>query len=169
MINNNMDMIKQMEDIFDYDEYVSKCKDKNTPIRDLNGFCIGVGALMVGRAKYPDLDWQEAYLKTFQAMNGQDTKEINTHNAAADGGCCGDKKEEKPLSVIQAGKSFLKATKEHISKGMSNVSHEEHLRRLSICKDCEWIKDGFQCGQCHCFMGIKAGWDITDGCKLNKW
>ena len=86
--------------------------------------------------------------------------------------CCGDAKEEvdeKPLSLLQTGKNLLSATKEHISKGMSHVSHDEHIRRLTICKGCEWVKEGFQCGQCHCFMGIKAGWDIKDGCKLNKW
>ncbi len=169
MINNNMDMIKQMDDMFDYDEYVTRCKDKNLPIRDFQGFCMGIGTLMVGRNKYPNLDWQESYLKTFQEVNEQDKEDLNVYNAAADSGCCEDEKDEKPLGLIATGKNLIKSTKEHIAKGMSHVSPDEYLRRLTICRDCEWIKEGFQCGQCHCFMGIKAGWDIKDACKLNKW
>ena len=170
MINNNMGMLKQMNNIFDYAEYVSMCKIKDTQMQDLHSFCVGIGTLMVGRSKYPELGWQEAYLKAFHDSNEQDEEEINLHNSIADKKCCGDKeKDERPLGLIEAGKNLIKATKEHISKGMSHVPHEEHLRRLAICKGCEWVKDGFQCGQCHCFMGIKAGWDIKDGCKLNKW
>ena len=168
MINNNMNMIRQMNNIFDYDEYISKCKVNNIQIRDLSSFCVGIGTLMVGRSKYPELDWQEAYLKAFHDSNEQDEEEINLHNSIADNSCC-NKKNKKPLGLIATGKNLISATKEYVSKGMSNVSHEEHLRRLAVCKDCEWIKDGFQCGQCHCFMGIKAGWDIKDSCKLNKW
>ena len=67
--------------------------------------------------------------------------------------CC-KKEEDKPLGLIATGKNLLKSTTEHISKGMSNVSNGEHLRRLSICKSCKWVKEGFKCGKCHCFMGI---------------
>jgi hypothetical protein len=165
MINNNMGMIKQLKNIPDYDEYVALCEKNDVPSNDLNKYCMGVGMLSVALFKYPDMDWQEAYLKIIEDMNTPpelDKKEEN--------GCCpGEKEDEKPLGIIATGKNLLKSTTEHISKGMSHVSHEEHLRRLTICKDCEWVKDGFQCGQCHCFMGIKAGWSIENACKLNKW
>lgn len=83
--------------------------------------------------------------------------------------CCGRDKDEKPLGIVDTGKSLIKSAGEYISKGMKHVTNEEYLRRLNICQRCEWIKDGFQCGQCHCFMNVKAGWDIENGCKLNKW
>ena len=163
-------MIKELENIPDYDEYVALCKKNGIPSNDLNQYCMGVGMLNIARFKYPVLEWQEAYTKIVQDMNTPDEIEKGEKN-----GCCPGKKEkqqivdEKPLGLIETGKNLIKATKEHISKGMSHVSPDEHIRRLTICKECQWIKDGFQCGQCHCFMGIKAGWDIKDGCKLNKW
>jgi hypothetical protein len=121
--------------------------------------------LSVALFRYPDLEWQEAYSNTIRDMSTPQEREKKDKN-----GCCPDgKKDEKPLGLIETGKNLLKATKEHISKGMSHVSPDEYVRRLTICKDCKWIKEGFQCGQCHCFMGIKAGWDIKGGCKLNKW
>ena len=172
MINNNMEMIKQLKNIPDYEEYVALCEKNDLPSNDLNKYCLGVGMLSVALFRYPDMDWQEAYRKIIEDMNTP--KEIDKKE---NNGCCGGPKketqkdipDEKPLGIIATGKNLLQSTKEHISKGMSHVSHEEHLRRLIICKECDWVKDGFQCGQCHCFMGIKAGWDISDGCKLNKW
>lgn len=171
MIHKNMSMLKQLKSILDYDEYVALCEKNGVPSNDLNRYCLGIGMLSIARYKYPDVDWQEAYLKIIKDMNTEDEivkKEAN--------GCChGSKKDqqktkdEKPLGLIGTAKNLVKSTTEHISKGMSHVSHKEHLRRLSICKDCEWIKDGFQCGKCHCFMGIKAGWDIEKACQLNKW
>ena len=165
MINNNMDMIKELKNIFDYDEYVALCEKKDIPSNDLSKYCLGVGMLSVALFRYPALEWQEAYSNIIRDMLTPQEREKKDEN-----GCClGDKKDEKPLGLIETGKNLLKATKEHISKGLSHVSPDEYVRRLTICKDCEWIKEGFQCGQCHCFMGVKAGWDIKNGCKLNKW
>lgn len=167
MINNNMKMIKQLKNIPDYEEYVALCEKNDIPSNDLNKYCLGVGMLSVALFRYPDMDWQEAYSKIIQDMSTQDEIDKKEKN-----GCCQGKdkeKDEKPLGLIATGKNLLKATKEHISKGMSHVSSEEYIRRLTICKDCEWIKEGFRCGKCHCFMGIKAGWDIENSCKLNKW
>ena len=165
MINNNIEMIRQLENIPDYDEYVALCKKNNIPSNDLNKYCLGVGMLSVARFRYPDLEWQEAYPKIIQDMNTPQEIEKKEEN-----GCCLSKeKDEKPLGLIATGKNLIKSTREHISKGMSHVSSDEYIRRLTICKDCDWIKEGFQCGQCHCFMGIKAGWDIKNACKLNKW
>jgi len=167
VINNNMNMIKQLKNIPDYKEYVTLCEENNIPSNDLSKYCLGVGMLSVALFKYPDLEWQEAYSKIIQDM--ADPKEVQKKE---ENGCCQGKDKEqdkKPLGLIETGKNLLKSTREHISKGMSHVSSEEYIRRLTICKDCKWIKEGFQCGQCHCFMGIKAGWDISDGCKLNKW
>ena len=168
MINNNMKMMKQLKDISDYDEYVTLCEKSNIPSNNMSKYCLGVGMLSVALFKYPDMDWQEAYTKIISDMNTPteiDKKENN--------GCCGGKKkedvDEKHLGLIATGKSLIKSTAEHVKKGMRHVSNEEYLRRLAICKDCQWIKEEFQCRQCHCFMNIKAGWDIKNGCKLNKW
>ena len=164
-------MLQTMTNIFDYSEYESKCKEYKVPINSLQQYCIGVGALMVGRANYPHLDWQESYSQTFKDMNaGQPEGE----------GCCDEKEDhltkksvsqldEKPVSLYEAGKSLLKATTEHISKGLSQVSNKEYIRRLNICNSCTVIKEGFVCGKCRCPMGTKAHWDITDICRLNKW
>lgn len=165
MINNNMNMIKELKNIFDYDEYVALCEKNGVPSNDLNKYCLGVGMLSVARFRYPELEWQEAYANIIQDM--ADPKEVQKKE---ENGCCLSKDDDaKPLGLIDTAKSLVKSTKEHITNGMSHVSPDEYVRRLSICKDCEWIKEGFQCGQCHCFMGIKAGWDIKDACKLNKW
>lgn len=167
MINNNMKMMKQLKNIFDYDEYVALCEKTGKPSNDLNRYCSGVGMLSVALFKYPNMDWQGAYSEIIKDMNTQDEIEKKEKN-----GCChgkDKKQDEKPLGLIETGKNLIKSTKEHISKGMSHVSPDEYIRRLTICKNCKSIKDGFQCGQCHCFMGIKAGWDIKNGCKLNKW
>lgn len=166
MINKNMKMIKQLKNIPDYDEYVVLCEKNNVKSNDLNRYCLGVGILSVALFKHPGMDWQEAYAKIITDMSTP-----NEIKKKEEKGCCGGKKkvDEKPLGLIETGKNLLKSTTEHVTNGMKSVPHEEHLRRLSICKDCKWIKDGFQCGQCHCFMGIKAGWDIENICKLNKW
>ncbi len=170
MINNNMDMIKRLKNIPDYKEYVALCEKNGIPSNDLNKYCLGVGILSVALFTYPDMDWQEAYAKIIQDINTPTEQEKRDKN-----GCCPGSKEEqpaideRPLGILATGKNLLKATKEHISKGMSHVSPDEYIRRLTICRDCTWLGEGFQCGQCHCFMNIKAGWDIKDGCKLNKW
>ena len=52
---------------------------------------------------------------------------------------------------------------------MKNVDNEEYQRRIDICNGCEWISDKFICKQCHCYMKVKARWDIKNSCKLNKW
>lgn len=172
MINNNMKMIKQLNNIRDYDEYVDLCEENSVQPNDLNRYCSGIGMLSIAIYKYPDLEWQEAYKKIIEDINSSGEKGKN--------GCCQGAKEkpviveesvidEKPLGMIATGKNLIKSTKEHMSKGMSHVDPDEYIRRLTICKDCEWIKEGFQCGQCHCFMGIKAGWDIEGSCKLKKW
>ena len=164
MINNNMEMLKQLKNIPDYNEYVALCEKNDIPSNDLSKYCLGVGMLAIAQFKYPELEWQEAYGKIIQDMNGPEELQKKEEN-----GCCLEKKDEKPLGLIEAGKNLIKSTTEHIAKGMSHVSPDEYVRRLTICKDCEWIKEGFQCGQCHCFMGMKAGWDIKNGCKLKKW
>jgi hypothetical protein len=166
MINKNIDMIERMVNLFDYEEYVSLCEKSGVPSNTLNRFCTGVGMLSVARNKYPDLDWQEAYLKIMVDMNVPEELQKKEEN-----GCClsKEKKDEKPLGILDTAKNLVKSTTEHITKGLSHVSPEEYVRRITICKDCEWIQDGFQCGQCHCFMNVKAGWDVKNSCKLNKW
>lgn len=162
MINNNMEMIKQMDNISNYAEYIALCEKLDIPSNDLSKYCLGIGILSVALFKYPDKDWQDAYLQILVDMNTNEELEKKENN-----GCCLG--AEKPLGIIEAGKGLLRDTKEHIAQKLKNVSDEEYKRRIDICKQCEWITEHLQCRQCKCFMGVKARWDIKNGCKLKKW
>ena len=158
MINNNIDMLKAMTNIFDYSEYESKCKEYKVPINSLQQYCIGVGALMVGRANYPHLDWQESYSQTFKDMNaGQPTEDD----------CC----DEKPAlpSLLQQAKKFGKTMADMAKEGFPTVGYSEYKRRLAICGGCEALVDDFMCTKCGCYMKVKARFDIKGICELNKW
>ena len=163
---NHADIVLLMENPFDYDLYCQKVENPETPWM----YGQRVGFLIMCIKKFPELSIGDAQKAMTQEMNNS-PRELKKGNKSS---CCSKSKDkqsvnEKPLGLIGTTKNLIKSTTEHMSKGMSHVSHEEHLRRLNICKDCKWVKDGFQCGQCHCFMGIKAGWDIKNACKLNKW
>ena len=126
MINNNMSMIKQLNNIFDYDEYVALCKENNLPSNNLGKYCMGVGILSVALLKYPELSWQDAYNKIIMDMNTKE--ELDKRDA---NGCCLKKdSEEKPLGLIDTGKSLIRSTAEHITTGMKVVSDEEYRRRF---------------------------------------
>ena len=138
-----MNMIKQMVNLFDYEEYVSLCKKNDISSNDLNKYCMGIGMLSVAKFRYPDLGWQEAYSRTIQDMNTKDEVEKKEKN-----GCCQDKdkKVEKPLGLIEAGKGLLADTGEHIANGLKHVSEEEYQRRIAICGEpCDELREGFRC------------------------
>lgn len=167
MINNNMEMIKRLKNIPDYNEYVALCDKTGMPSNSLDKYCLGVGMLSVALFKYPDLEWQEAYTKIVEDMNSPEELTKRGEN-----GCClveNKEKDGKPLGLIATGKGLLSSTKEHVVNGFKYVSDEEYERRLNICKECEWVRANNKCGQCHCYMGVKAKWDIKNICKLNKW
>lgn len=48
------------------------------------------------------------------------------------------------------------------------VSTEERERRLSICNDCEFLKDGKRCLKCGCFVNWKSRLEAWH-CPINKW
>ena len=161
MIYNNMDMMKSMNNIFDYAEYEVKCIEAKIPINRIQQYGMGVGLLMMGRTKYPDLDWQEAYLKTLQEMSAEVEASPNIEQ-----GC--DRKEDHLPSKLRQAKNLLTATVEHVAHGMKSVSDEEYARRLGICDECPELLKGRRCVKCGCFMEVKAKWE-TSNCSINKW
>lgn len=51
------------------------------------------------------------------------------------------------------------------------VSDEEKEKRLVHCKACpslKYLADQMQCGECGCFLKLKAGLNSMK-CPLNKW
>lgn len=161
MINNNMNMLKSMVNIFDYEEYSAKCKEKQVPINYMQQFCVGIGVLLVGRDKYPDLDWQEAYTRMFDDMNEAEEK-------APEGGC--ERKESHLPSHLQQAKNLIGATVRHVRAGLPMVDDAEYSRRLKICSsnECGKLVKNFRCLACGCYMKTKARW-AEEKCKLNKW
>lgn len=71
--------------------------------------------------------------------------------------------DKKPSKI----KNFAKAIKKRISSGVQNVTFEEFVERLSVCKICEYQKNG-ECQDCGCILHIKAWWKSED-CPKNKW
>lgn len=162
MIKDNMKMIKGMKNRYDYNEYVTLCREYEKPIRPLGQYLQGISVLEYGLLKYGG-DWQEAYLKAFADINKPGLPEAD---------CCANevtKEKVEPLGLKDTVKNFVQSTGQHIKHGLKNVSKEEAFRRLSICMKCDELKDNFQCDLCHCYMGIKATWDIENICKSNKW
>jgi len=155
MINNNMDMMQEMNNLADYDEYVDKCEEKDIYPRPLNNFCMGIGTLIYGLNKYGRGDWQGAYTKAFKDINEQEDKN-----------CCGEK-EEKPLpSILTQAKNFTGAVIEHMAHGMKEADNYEE--RISLCEDCPEFRKDERCAKCGCFMKVKAKW-AEQKCPLNKW
>ena len=161
MINGNMEMMKSMVNIFDHAEYEAKCKEAQIPINYLQQYSMGVGMLMMGRTKYPELDWQDAYTKMFADMNAE--VEAFTH---VPGAC--DKKEEHLPSKLKQASKLLKATVSHVGNGMKSVNEEEYARRLCICDKCPELLKGRRCAKCGCFLEVKAKWEPSK-CDINKW
>jgi hypothetical protein len=165
MINKNMDMIKQMNDLLDYDEYVSLCKTNKVEPRELRQFIMGVGALLYARNKWPDMDWQEAYTKAHKEIRKQ--QGLDAGEKKGKKGCKKQKEKQMP-SLLQKGKNFAKAATEHIKSGRQHADKNEYLRRLNICGKCNSLTDEWDCMECGCKMKIKAGW-LESECSLNKW
>ena len=163
MISNNMEMIKELKNRYDYERYVALCHRDNKPVRPKGQYLNGISVLEYGLYEYGDKDWQESYIKAFEDINKPDLPEAD---------CCANevvKKKVEPLGAMGTIKSLAQSTGQHIKHGFKNVSKEETFRRLSICMKCDDLRDNFQCALCHCYMGIKATWDIENICKSNKW
>jgi hypothetical protein len=170
MINNNMDMIEQMKNYSDYEEYISTCKEKGLEVRNPQQFYMCVGIIKEGRRKYPSLSWQESYTKVFNAM--QEALEM----PLADDKCCGnEEKEDKPLpSLSKRALNYTKTQAAWIAAGRPVVDEETYLRRLSICGvgediKCEELTKREECSKCGCPMRKKAKQDMQGLCALNKW
>ena len=151
LINNNFDMIKGMDNLFDYDEYVALCNEKEIPIRPLGNYLHGVGVLQYSLNKYGG-DWQEAYLKGFNDVNNQDSADTQT---------CGDKLPSLPQQAKNLGQAVIS----HAINGFKQA--DDYENRIAICEGCERFKND-KCLECGCFMKVKAKW-AEQSCPINKW
>jgi hypothetical protein len=65
--------------------------------------------------------------------------------------------------------SSLKDSAAEVLKNPKLVPRKTRKERLDVCHQCEfYMKDTDQCGQCLCFMSIKASFEAMD-CPLDKW
>ncbi len=55
-----------------------------------------------------------------------------------------------------------------IKSGIKVCSVEEHTKRFSICKECEWLTKFERCKKCGCFMKLKSKFKAMD-CPIRKW
>lgn len=80
--------------------------------------------------------------------------------------------QEMELNIFDMGVGFLKSMSQEVKARMSgdgvNVSEEERQRRMSICNDCEFFKNGRRCTKCGCLMGFKTRLR-TGACPIGKW
>lgn len=163
-----MDMMKQMVDIDDFDEYLSLCENNKIPPLPIQEYGKRRGYLGLAKKKYPELSWQEAYNKFLEEMNKIATGQ-------QDNGCCKGEKEDKPLpSLVKQVTGYAKNQLEWIAAGRPIVDEETYLHRLSICgvdKDikCDELTKTGKCSKCGCPMKEKAVRDMQGLCALNKW
>jgi hypothetical protein len=168
MINGNMDMIREMKNPFDYEEYVVRCKSRGVEPRGRQEFGQGMAYLHMGRADYPDLDWQEAYSKFFQKLT-EEHEEVSRPTTEKKKKCCG-KKKDKPLPpMTKRAMSYAKATAKWIKAGSPKVGRSEQLRRLAICNACDELNSDWHCSECGCPMKVKVERDMDNLCDLSKW
>jgi hypothetical protein len=158
MINKNMDMIKQMEDLFNYEEYVSLCEKNKVKPATKQQFAMGMGSLGMARSYYPDMDWQAAYIKIFKDFSEQDTSKCSD---------CGNEEKEKFPPIMQQGKNLIRTLKEHVKNKGKLVDNEEYDRRMSACRQCKRFQ-GKRCLECGCYMETKAYMEAAR-CELKKW
>lgn len=65
--------------------------------------------------------------------------------------------------------NILDVIKDELTGTAEYVSHEEKLRRLSICLTCEHLKKlSRQCGKCGCFVDMKTKYAEAE-CDADRW
>ena len=106
-------------------------------------------------------------IKILKVVNTEAMKRKEAKASEKSSGCCGDKKKSPSLATRAI--NFAKSSTEHIVHGLKNVSDDEFLRRLNICKPCPSRLEGFERSECGCYMNIKAKWDLKNSCNLKKW
>ena len=165
MINNNMEMVKNLKNSFDYKEYVQACKSEGIEPRDLNSYCMGIGILMVGLEMFGKKDWQDSYTKVYAEMRKEDAKPKVKNPKSS---CCGGGEKKSP-SMIKKAKNYAKTMAKWMKAGRPKVSTAVYAERLGICATCgECIRDE-ECSICGCPMRDKAMMGLEKLCELNKW
>jgi Family of unknown function (DUF6171) len=71
--------------------------------------------------------------------------------------------------IFNRAKSFGNSVVNHLADGMKQATEEEYNKRISICHKCDKYEAGpNRCGQCGCFLKVKAAWN-SEKCPLDKW
>ena len=82
-----------------------------------------------------------------------------------------DYPQDFELNIFQMGMGFAKAMANEASAVANRkppVSVEEKERRMQICRDCEFLKNGRRCAKCGCIMIYKT--KLRSGsCPIGKW
>ena len=76
------------------------------------------------------------------------------------------------LNKVKLALESASAIAKNVADGEEiKVSDEEKQKRIDICSTCPSLKDfagQMQCGECGCFLKVKAGLNSMK-CPLNKW
>jgi hypothetical protein len=71
--------------------------------------------------------------------------------------------------IFNRAKSFSNSVANHMADGFKQVPEEEYNRRVDICQKCDkYDAPSHRCGQCGCFLKLKASWN-SEKCPLDKW
>lgn len=168
-------MIKKMDDIFDYEEYLVRCKESGVEPVCFSSFCSGIGTLLFGLGIFGKEDWQKSYIAMYDKIAKSQKEDsivlegklTTIYEPISKKSSWGGAKKKKP-NLLQRGVNLAKATTEHIITGMKHVEPDEYMRRLEVCRGCSSRLEGFVCKECGCYMGIKASW-AEQKCKRDKW
>tara|TARA_Y100001937_G_scaffold127990_1_gene201958 strand:- start:4611 stop:4928 length:318 start_codon:yes stop_codon:yes gene_type:complete len=82
-----------------------------------------------------------------------------------------DEHQHRPPSIFNMVSSFARELKTYIANGAPNVTTEDYLERLEVCRKCEHLmKNTMRCGLCGCLLEHKAKWK-TSSCpdKPTRW
>ena len=71
-------------------------------------------------------------------------------------------------SRSQMASNFAKNVAAITRSGVSLCSEEEHDKRFSLCKSCEYLSEKERCMKCGCFMKIKTKFAAMK-CPIGKW
>lgn len=147
------DIIAEIKNPYDYDEYISWC-DKNGIKAVEIGIFFSMSGVVYGSAKmFPEVTIPEAY-----------TLFLNLNNPDRIKGCCDDK--AKMPTMGEMIKSFSSTTAQFVMSGFQLAKDVDS--RLNTCAKCEFITSNFRCKKCGCFMKLKARMSVSK-CPIGKW
>ena len=161
-------VILSLENPFDYEEYKIAMKKKGLHVATIGNFAQVVGMLKVAIYQHPDMEPEQAYMAFLTEMNTPKAV-LKGQDQPAGEGCCGGKKEDRPLPPLtEEAKNLLAATTKHLMLGLKKIDEKTLAIRNDICDKCDSMRSDGRCAECGCYMRIKGKWAEAK-CKLEKW